>query len=66
MKLSYELKKEPDKNTGNADEKNQPAKAKKEPDENKTEQQISALKAEKELKKSIERWDTDGGKNLCP
>lgn len=38
----------------------------KEPDENKTEQQTSASKTEMEPEKSIERWDTDGGADLCP
>ena len=38
---------------------------KKEPDENKTQNPISSTKAEKESKKSISRWDTDGGVDLC-
>lgn len=63
------MKKELRKYAGNIGDEKQSAKSgkdKKEPDENKTQEDANATKAEKEAKKSISRWDTDGGKDLCP
>jgi hypothetical protein len=63
MKSSFEMKNETGEETGN---KKQPAAVKKDRDENKTDQKPSATNTEIESKKSISRWDTDGGTDLCP
>jgi len=65
MKSSNEIKKEPDENTGKVNIGKKSTEMEKEPDENKTQNPISSTKAEKESKKSISRWDTDGGVDLC-
>ena len=65
MKSSNEIKKEPGENTRKVNIGKKSAEVKKEPDENKTQKPFSATKAEKESKKSISRWDTDGGVDLC-
>jgi hypothetical protein len=66
MKSSLQMKKETRKETGNKNDKKQPAVVKKDRDENKTDQKPSATNTEIESKKSISRWDTDGGTDLCP
>jgi hypothetical protein len=60
------MKKETGKEWGNKNNKKQPTAVKKEPDVKKTDQQLSATNTEIESKKSISRWDTDGGVDLCP
>jgi len=65
MKSSNEIKKEPGENTRKVNIGKKSAEVKKEPDENKNQKPISVTKAEKELKKSISRWDSDGGVDLC-
>lgn len=63
------MKKEPHEHTDNIDDEKQLEKLKnqkKEPDENKTQENVSETKTEKESRKSISRWDTDGGTDLCP
>lgn len=63
------MKKEPHEHTGNIDDAKQLEKLKnqkKKPDENKTQENVSETKTEKESRKSISRWDTDGGTDLCP
>jgi hypothetical protein len=65
MKSSNEIKKEPGENTRKVNVGKKSIEVKKKPDENKTQKPISATKTEKESKKSISRWDTDGGTDLC-
>ena len=66
MKSSFEMKKETGKETGNKNDKKQPAAGKKEQDEKRTDQQLSGTNAEIESKKNISRWNTDGGMDLFP
>lgn len=66
MKSSFEMKTEPGEETGNKNDKKQPAEVKKEPDVKRTYQQLFATDAEIESKKNISRWNTDGGVDLCP
>lgn len=65
MKTSNEIKKRPNENTEKVNFGKKSTKVKKELEEHKTEQPISATKAKKELDKSISRWDSDGGVDLC-
>jgi hypothetical protein len=66
MKSSLEMKNETGNETGNKNDKKQPAAVKIDWHENKTVQKPSATSTETESKKSISRWDTDGGTDLCP
>lgn len=59
------MKKESDENTRKVNDEEQPTNVIKDPDENKIPKDIKVMKAEKEFKKSISRWDSDGGVELC-
>jgi hypothetical protein len=60
------MKKKPRINSGNINDKKLSSEVKIKPDESKAQENINAMKAEKEIKKSISRWDSDGGMDLCP
>lgn len=66
MKSSNEMKKDPDKNTGKVIDEKKSTLLKNGQKENKTTKPIPPTKDEKEAKKSISRWDTDGGVELNP
>lgn len=66
MKHPIEKKKEPDEYAGKVNEENKSTRVKRKPAETKKQQYGSSKEAEKESNKSISRWDTDGGVDLCP